>query len=62
MAGTKRCAHEACMCMVGENSQFGAYCSSHCQDAKDLTQLKCECGHAGCMSDGARRASNVGGK
>jgi len=62
MAGTRKCAHEACVCMVQEKSDFGAYCSAHCRDAKNLSQLRCECGHAGCLADSTRRAGTVGGK
>ena len=58
---SEKCAHQSCVCMVPENGEFGAYCSAHCQDAKDLTELRCECGHPGCMADAAR-GSRTGGK
>ena len=60
MAKSAKCAHESCVCVVGENDEFGAYCSAHCRDAKDLSELRCECGHAGCLADAARRSA--GGK
>jgi hypothetical protein len=43
----KKCAHEACGCVV-TSDEFGDYCSAHCQDAKHLTELRCECGHGAC--------------
>ncbi len=42
-----KCAHEACHCIV-MTDEFDGYCSAHCQDAKDLSELRCECGHAAC--------------
>jgi hypothetical protein len=48
MDGSK-CAHPACQCTVA-NDQFGAYCSAHCQDAGELTELRCECGHSACQT------------
>jgi hypothetical protein len=62
MAKSEKCAHESCICMVADDGEFGAYCSAHCRDAKDLTELRCECGHAGCLADATRRASSTGGK
>ena len=41
----KKCAHEACQCIAPEGKK---YCSTYCEDAKDITELTCECGHAGC--------------
>jgi hypothetical protein len=43
-----KCAHEPCKCSVPKDAPFGKYCSEHCQTAKDLTELVCECGHPGC--------------
>jgi hypothetical protein len=48
--------------MVSEDGEFGAYCSAHCRDAKDLSELRCECGHTGCLADNSMRAASVGGK
>ena len=45
MSETKKCAHEACSCMAAPNSK---YCSSFCEDSKDLTTIACDCGHTGC--------------
>ena len=61
MTKTDKCAHDSCVCLVPENGDFGAYCSAHCRDAKHLSELRCECGHAGCTADSSRRAS-TGGK
>ena len=43
-----KCAHPACTCTVPKDAPFGKYCSEHCQVAKDLTEIRCECGHPGC--------------
>lgn len=51
MSPSEKCAHEICVCLVPENGEFGKYCSAHCQDAKDLTELSCDCGHDGCQAD-----------
>lgn len=40
-----KCAHPACRCMARESSK---YCSQYCEDAKDTTELACNCGHPGC--------------
>ena len=53
----EKCAHESCVCMVGKDGEFGKYCSAHCQDAKDLAEIRCECGHAGCAADANRQTS-----
>ena len=53
MAKAEKCAHQSCLCLVSEGGEFGAYCSAHCQDAKDLTELRCECGHPGCIAEAA---------
>lgn len=45
----KKCAHETCSCMVAEDAK-SKYCSTFCEDSKDLTTLTCDCGHAGCAS------------
>jgi hypothetical protein len=34
--------------MVPEKGEFGKYCSEHCKDAKQITELRCGCHHAGC--------------
>jgi hypothetical protein len=43
-----KCAHPSCKCRVSPNGEFGKFCSEHCREAKDLTELKCDCGHPGC--------------
>jgi hypothetical protein len=53
----QKCAHPSCVCLVKEDGEFGAYCSAHCRDAKELAELRCECGHAGCLADSARPAA-----
>jgi len=46
----EKCAHPACGCLVEEDGDFGEYCSAHCEDAADLNELRCECGHPGCAA------------
>ena len=41
----KKCAHAGCQCMAPKGEK---YCSTYCQDAKDVTTLECECGHPAC--------------
>ena len=60
MDSPKKCKHESCVCTVPNNGEFGAYCSAHCRDAADLTELRCECGHAGCIADAAARVPATG--
>ena len=54
MAPSEKCAHESCVCLVPENGEFGKYCSAHCREAKDLTELRCDCGHDACRADALR--------
>ena len=48
MAQTEKCAHPNCTCPPAENSK---YCSTYCEDAKDTTEIFCECGHATCTEE-----------
>ena len=43
-----KCAHPSCKCIVPDKAPFGKYCSEHCQEAKDMTELKCDCKHPAC--------------
>jgi hypothetical protein len=45
MSETKKCAHESCRCHTTET-----YCSEVCKDSKNVTDITCQCGHAGCAS------------
>ena len=45
----KKCAHEMCKCMVSDGQK---YCSTYCEDAKNVTSLKCDCGHPACAVQG----------
>jgi hypothetical protein len=36
--------------MAAEGSK---YCSTFCEDSKDLTTLACDCGHPGCEAQQA---------
>ncbi len=44
----KKCAHDSCTCLVASGAK---YCSTACEDAKDMTTLACDCGHAGCAAE-----------
>jgi len=48
MNDDNKCAHPACKCIVPDAGKFGKYCSAHCETAKDVSELKCDCGHPGC--------------
>lgn len=48
MADSEKCAHPSCQCMVTKGGQYGKYCSEHCQEAKKVTELRCDCKHAAC--------------
>jgi hypothetical protein len=48
MDNPEKCAHPACNCIVPKGAPFGKFCSEHCQTAKQLAELRCECGHDGC--------------
>ena len=48
MADTKKCAHPACKCSVTDGGPFGNYCSEHCKEAADHTEIMCDCKHPGC--------------
>ncbi len=44
MADPKKCAHPLCSCTVNDKE----YCSQICQDSAGVTELGCDCPHAGC--------------
>jgi hypothetical protein len=44
----QKCAHPACNCTVEANGPYGKYCSEHCKDAGQITELRCGCRHPGC--------------
>lgn len=41
----KKCAHSGCSCVVSDGEK---YCSVACENAKDVTEIACRCGHPGC--------------
>ena len=43
-----KCAHEGCKCRLSASRPEGKYCSEHCKEAGDLTELRCGCQHAEC--------------
>jgi hypothetical protein len=48
MADTNKCAHPACNCTVTGGGPFGKYCSAHCKNAGQQTELRCGCQHPAC--------------
>jgi hypothetical protein len=48
MADTSKCAHPACTCVVSKGGDYGKYCSEHCKEMRDVTELRCGCRHPGC--------------
>jgi hypothetical protein len=48
MADTNKCAHPACNCTVTGGGPFGKYCSEHCKNAGQQTELRCGCQHPAC--------------
>jgi len=48
MSETKKCANERCSCMAAEGSK---YCSTYCEDTKNVTALSCDCKHLACAGD-----------
>ena len=49
MTDPTKCAHPACKCLVSKDSPHGKYCSKHCKEAADLTEVHCDCKHPGCQ-------------
>jgi hypothetical protein len=43
-----KCAHPPCKCLISKDSQYGKYCSEHCREAADVTELRCDCKHPAC--------------
>ena len=48
MADTTKCAHPACECQVPPKGPYGKYCSEHCKEAGQITELRCNCQHVEC--------------
>ena len=46
MSSTSKCAHPACNCIPPDGEK---YCSDTCANAKEMTELACQCKHAGCQ-------------
>ena len=47
-----KCAHPACECFTDGRE----YCSQSCEEAADLTEIACQCGHPSCASHSVRAA------
>ncbi len=48
MTAIEKCAHPACRCIVPKNGAYGKYCTEHCKEAADETELRCDCQHLAC--------------
>ena len=44
----KQCAHPSCGCAVPDGEK---YCSPYCQDAAQISEIGCKCGHHGCAEN-----------
>lgn len=44
----KKCKHSACDCVPSGKDD---YCSQWCKDAKNVTELACQCQHSGCRGE-----------
>lgn len=47
-AADNKCAHPACSCTKGKESD---YCSQTCKEAADLIEIACQCGHPNCSKN-----------
>jgi hypothetical protein len=48
MTNDNKCQHPACNCVPPKGE---SYCSGSCKDAKEITELACQCGHPGCIGE-----------
>lgn len=50
MADDNKCGHENCSCRVRDDEE---YCSPQCEAAaeEEITAIKCDCGHTGCVGE-----------
>jgi hypothetical protein len=48
MTSKSKCAHPACNCIPAYAEE---YCSAPCADAKNLTELACQCDHRECRGE-----------
>ena len=49
MSDVEKCAHPMCKCTVSTEGRYGKFCSEHCQEAKQITEVKCDCKHPSCQ-------------
>ena len=47
-AESTKCAHASCKCRLSAQRPYGNYCSEHCQEAGEMTELRCGCEHVQC--------------
>ena len=53
MAEPAKCAHPSCECTMPVKGPYGKYCSEHCKEAGDITELHCNCQHDECRHHGS---------
>jgi hypothetical protein len=56
-----KCAHPACACVVPENGPHGKYCSDHCKEAGQISELQCGCQHLECRQPAVDGRATMGG-
>lgn len=44
----QRCEHPSCACAVDMSAPHWPFCSEHCKEAADTTELRCDCQHPAC--------------
>ena len=50
----QKCVHPSCECTTAMDEPHWPYCSEHCKEAGDETELRCDCQHAECRQASAR--------
>ncbi len=48
MNATPKCARPGCSCVPADGTK---YCSPVCADAKNITELTCQCQHPKCQGE-----------
>jgi hypothetical protein len=54
LAALHKCARLNCACSVEMDRSHWPYCSEHCKEAADMTELYCDCQHSQCRHDARR--------
>jgi len=59
MANAAKCAHPSRECLVTPKGSYGKYCSESCKEARQITELRCNCQHAECREPGSFQSTAV---